>query len=100
MDYAATLPTSVTDETTASPRPGPAPAKGPHILETLSKKADWLLLPMLGVIVCLVLWALVAGRETRVVSIDDFGDKITKVQRVGLSPDLPSPIETWQKSKL
>lgn len=100
MEYAATSSTSVTDETTASPNPGSAPAKGPNILETLFKKADWLLLPILGVIVCLVLWALVAGRETRTVVIDDFGDKITKVQRVGLSPDLPSPIETWEKSKL
>ena len=32
--------------------------------------------------------------------MDDFGDKITKVQRAGLSADLPSPAETWDKSKL
>lgn len=100
MDYAAASSTSVTDEIAASPSPASAPAKGPNILETLFKKADWLLLPMLGVIVCLVAWTLVAGRETQTVIIDDFGDKITKVQRVGLSPDLPSPIETWQKSKI
>ena len=35
----------------------------------------------------------------RTEAVDDFGDKVIKVQRVGLSADLPSPAETWTKSK-
>jgi len=68
--------------------------------ESPFKKLDWLLLPTLGVLVCILLWGLIAGREVRTEYVDDFGDKMTKVQRAGLSADLPSPIETWQKSKL
>jgi nitrate/nitrite transport system permease protein len=68
--------------------------------EPLLKKLDWLLLPAIGVLVCTLLWAMIAGREVRTEYTDDFGDKMTKVQRVGVSADLPSPVETWQKSKL
>jgi nitrate/nitrite transport system permease protein len=68
--------------------------------EPLLKKLDWLLLPAIGVLVCTLLWALIAGREVRTEYTDDFGDKMTKVQRVGVSADLPSPVETWEKSKL
>lgn len=64
------------------------------------KRLDWLLLPMIGVVICLILWTVIAGHERRTELVDDFGDKIVKVQRVGISPDLPSPLETWQKSKL
>ena len=64
------------------------------------KKIDWLVLPAVGVVVCLLLWALIAGKETRKEYVDDFGDKIVKVQRAGISADLPSPGETWDKSKL
>jgi nitrate/nitrite transport system permease protein len=68
--------------------------------ESPFKKLDWLLLPALGVLVCILLWGLIAGREVRTEYVDDFGDKMTKVQRTGLSADLPSPVETWQRSKL
>ena len=68
--------------------------------ETPLKKLDWLLLPAIGIVVCLLLWALIAGKETRKEYVDDFGDKIVKVQRTGISSDLPSPAETWTKSKL
>ena len=68
--------------------------------ESILKKADWLLLPAIGIAVCILLWAIIAGKESRKEYLDDFGDKIVKVQRTGLSADLPSPVETWQKSKL
>ncbi len=68
--------------------------------ETPLKKLDWLLLPIIGVAVCLALWAMIAGKEKRTEGVDDFGDKIVKVQRTGISADLPSPTETWDKSKL
>ncbi len=68
--------------------------------ETPLKRIDWLLLPAIGVLVCILLWALIAGKETRKEYVDDFGDKIVKVQRTGVSADLPSPVETWDKSKL
>lgn len=68
--------------------------------ETPLKKLDWLLLPAIGIVVCLLLWALIAGKETRKEYVDDFGDKIVKVQRTGISADLPSPAETWTKCKL
>lgn len=68
--------------------------------ESPFKKLDWLVLPTLGVLVCVMLWALVAGREVRREYVEDFGDKMTKVQRVGVSADLPSPSETWAKSRV
>ena len=68
--------------------------------ETPLKQIDWLLLPAIGVVVCILLWALISGKETRKEYVDDFGDKIVKVQRTGISADLPSPAETWTKSKL
>ncbi len=68
--------------------------------ETSLKKLDWLILPAIGIIACLIFWAFIAGKEKKTEYIDDFGDKIVKVQRSGLSADLPSPIETWDRSKL
>lgn len=55
-------------------------------------------LPVGGLLVCLLAWQLIAGREVRRVEKDDFGDPITKVTRVGVSSDLPSPAETWKAS--
>ena len=68
--------------------------------ESILKKLDWLLLPIVGILVCILLWASISGQEKKTVIVDDFGDKITKVQRVGVSADLPSPVETWEKSKV
>lgn len=67
--------------------------------DTILKKIDWLILPIIGIAVCIGLWAVIAGHETKTETVDDFGDKVTKVQRTGLSADLPSPAETWDKSK-
>jgi nitrate/nitrite transport system permease protein len=64
------------------------------------KKLDWLILPTIGVAICCLLWTVISGHEKRTEVVDDFGDKIVKVTRTGLSADLPSPLETWQKSKL
>lgn len=69
-------------------------------MDSFLKKTDWLILPGLGILVCILFWALIAGKETRTEVIDDFGDKIVKVQRTGVSADLPSPGETWARSKL
>lgn len=60
---------------------------------------DSLLLPLLGVAVCLLLWQILAGSNLQVTSRDDFGDMVTVTKRVGLSKDLPSPGETWTASK-
>ena len=62
-------------------------------------KLDSFLLPLIGIAAVLLLWQCIAGRvETRKV-VDDFGDKITKTVKTGVSPDLPSPAETWKASK-
>src|SRR5687767_7630108 len=67
--------------------------------DNILKKIDWLILPVIGIAVCIGLWAAIAGHEKKTEYVDDFGDKMTKVQRVGVSADLPSPLETWDKSK-
>ncbi|MFM2241171.1 MAG: nitrate transporter permease [Verrucomicrobiota bacterium] len=68
-----------------------------------SLKADQLLLPLLGLILCIGGWALISGRTvSKTVTKDDgWGDMITVTEttRHGLSKNLPSPSETWQASK-
>lgn len=64
----------------------------------LWSRLDALLLPLGGVLVCLLVWQLIAGKEVRRVEKDDFGDPITKVTRAGVSEDLPGPAETWKAS--
>ena len=62
-------------------------------------KLDSLLLPLIGLFAFLLLWQFIAGRiETRKV-VDEFGDAATKTVKTGVSPDLPSPAETWKASK-
>lgn len=100
MEIAATATTAPLAEEARPIRGSGAPPAEPSPGAKLFKKADWLILPSIGVIICLLLWALIAGRETRTIVVDDFGDKIVKVRRTGLSADLPSPIETWERSKL
>jgi nitrate/nitrite transport system permease protein len=56
--------------------------------ESILRKIDWLILPVIGVAVCVLIWSLIAGKEVRQDTVDEFGDKVTKVQRVGLSADL------------
>lgn len=63
-------------------------------------KLDNWLLPLVGVFGILIFWQMIAGSvETKKVQ-DDFGDTITKTTKVGVSPDLPAPVETWNASKL
>ena len=63
-------------------------------------KLDALLLPALAVGAVIVLWFILAGKSITTKGVDDFGDPVTTVKRVGISEDLPTPIETWQASKL
>jgi nitrate/nitrite transport system permease protein len=62
-------------------------------------KLDAILLPVIALMICLGGWALIAGTGKTTTSVDDFGDTVTKTVRTGLSKDLPSPAETWVKSK-
>lgn len=67
----------------------------------LLKRIKWedLILPWLGVIVCMGIWWIIAGRSVTTTKVDDWGDKVTETRRVGLSADLPSPVETWKASE-
>jgi nitrate/nitrite transport system permease protein len=62
-------------------------------------KLDDMLLPLVGFAAFLILWQAIAGKVTQTKEVDDFGDTITKTKRVGASPDLPAPAETWTASK-
>jgi nitrate/nitrite transport system permease protein len=62
-------------------------------------RLDDLLLPLVGFAAFLILWQAIAGKVTQTKEVDDFGDTITKTKRVGASPDLPAPGETWTASK-
>ena len=53
--------------------------------ESILRKIDWLVLPAIGVAICILAWNLIAGKEVRKETLDDFGDKVVKVQRVGVS---------------
>ena len=66
----------------------------------LRYKLDHWLLPLLGVIGVLLFWQIIAGSVVTQKVQDDFGDTITKTTKVGVSPDLPAPLETWKASKL
>ena len=63
-------------------------------------KLDNLLLPCVGLAAFLLLWLAIAGRVEKKKTVDDFGDPATKTVKVGVSPDLPSPVETWKASRL
>lgn len=62
-------------------------------------KLDSLLLPIIALLVCLVGWYLIAGHEKTTQVDDGFGDMTTKVERHGISPNLPTPLATWNTSK-
>ncbi len=62
-------------------------------------KLDSVFLPILGALACIGLWAIVSGRSISKEITDDFGDKMTITERVGVSRDLPSPSETWAASR-
>lgn len=62
-------------------------------------KLDSILLPMLGIGLCLVIWFLIAGSPVTTEMTDEWGDKVTVTRRHGLSADLPTPAETWAASR-
>ena len=60
---------------------------------------DGIVLPLLGVLAVLLVWMAVAGSSVTTQTVDEFGDPKTVTERSGISPDLPSPSETWAASK-
>jgi nitrate/nitrite transport system permease protein len=68
-----------------------------------SIKPENVLLPLLGILLCLGAWAMISGRSiTNTTTKDDgWGDMITvtETKREGISKNLPSPSETWTASK-
>lgn len=62
------------------------------------KLDDWLL-PFVGLFAFLILWQVIAGRVMTQQVKDDWGDTVTKTTKVGVSPDLPAPADTWKASK-
>ncbi len=62
-------------------------------------KLDAFLLPLVGLVTFLVIWQIAAGHTETKKSKDDFGDVVTKSVKTGISPDLPTPTETWKASK-
>jgi nitrate/nitrite transport system permease protein len=63
-------------------------------------RLDEVFLPLLGVVACIILWYFVAGKPITKQVKDDWGDTVTVTKREGLSADLPTPLETWNASKL
>ncbi len=63
-------------------------------------KLDSLLLPLAAFVVCGLLWYAVAGKSVTTTKKDDWGDTVKVTKRVGLSADLPTPVEAWTASKL
>lgn len=61
---------------------------------------DSVFLPVIGIVVVLIAWWIIAGRVESKKVIDDFGDPVTKSVKTGISPDLPSPADAWSASKL
>jgi nitrate/nitrite transport system permease protein len=63
-------------------------------------KFDSLLLPLVGILFCLLVWWGIAGKSTTKQVKDDWGDVVTVTKREGISADLPTPGETWKASKV
>src|SRR5688500_14855471 len=62
-------------------------------------KLDSLILPLVGIGLCLLLWYGIAGKSITTQTKDDWGDVVTVTKREGLSADLPTPAETWKASR-
>jgi len=62
-------------------------------------KLDSIILPLIAILFCLAGWYVIAGHEKTTQVDDGFGDMTTKVERHGISPNLPTPLETWKTSK-
>ena len=62
-------------------------------------KLDSFLLPLIGIGAVMLVWLMIAGRVETRKTLDDFGDPVTKTVKTGISPDLPTPAETWKASR-
>jgi nitrate/nitrite transport system permease protein len=62
-------------------------------------KWDSLVLPLIGIGAVMLVWTIISGSSVTTSTVDDFGDPVTVTKRAGISPDLPSPAETWDASK-
>lgn len=62
-------------------------------------KLDSILLPFVGIALCLAIWYVIAGKSITKKTKDDWGDTVTITKREGLSADLPAPAEAWQASR-
>jgi nitrate/nitrite transport system permease protein len=62
-------------------------------------KLDSILLPLIAILFCLGGWYIIAGHEKTTQVDDGFGDMTTKVERHGISPNLPTPLAAWNTSK-
>ncbi len=61
-------------------------------------KFDTILLPTAAILICLLIWHILAGKPTSVTKVDEWGDTTTLTTRKGISADLPTPLETWKAS--
>jgi nitrate/nitrite transport system permease protein len=62
----------------------------------MQSKIKSLLFPFLGIFIFILIWQLVSGGTMKVKSASGF----EKTVKTGFIKDLPSPITTWQKSKI
>lgn len=60
-------------------------------------KLDWLILPVVGMLLVVGAWHLVAGKK--VIKKDADGNVVSEA-RTGLIPALPNVVETWQASRI
>ena len=60
-------------------------------------KLDWLILPIVGILLVVGAWHLVAGKK--VIKKDAEGNVVSEA-RIGLIPALPNVVETWQASRI
>lgn len=63
-------------------------------------KFDSVFLPLAAILVCCLFWQMIAGESVVTTKVDDWGDQVTETKRLGISKDLPTPLETWTASKL
>jgi nitrate ABC transporter, permease protein len=61
-----------------------------------SFRFDWLVLPLIGLLIVLAGWQMIAGKK--IVSTDEEGNIISE-ERVGLVPALPDIRDTWEASR-
>jgi nitrate/nitrite transport system permease protein len=61
-----------------------------------SFKFDWLILPIVGAVIVIVGWHLLAGKK--VITKDAEGN-VTNEERAGMIAALPNVVETWESSK-